>query len=132
MYCPRCGLGQPSEHQFCIACGSRLPAELLPRDAPKVTRWFRSLPVHPEDRPGTMLRVSRYLKEFDIMTEDGWVRVPAHHVRLSIWSGDRALFAVSIPDDEAESLATFLAAEVGDGELGDGEDRNAPTTSPAS
>jgi hypothetical protein len=60
------------------------------------------------------------------------VRVPAHHVRLSIWSGDRALFAVSIPDDEAESLATFLAAEVGDGELGDGEDRNAPTTSPAS
>jgi hypothetical protein len=114
MYCPRCGLGQPMEHWFCIACGTRLPTELLPPDAPKVTRWFRSVPIHPEDRPETMLRVSRYLKEFDIHTEDGSVRIPAHHVRFSVWSRDRALFAVSIPDDEANTLATFLAAEVAD------------------
>jgi hypothetical protein len=84
-----------------------------------VTRWFRSVPIHPEDRPETMLRVSRYLKEFDIETEDGSVRIPAHHVRFSIWSRDRALFALSIPDDEANALATFLAAEVADnGDLG--------------
>jgi hypothetical protein len=112
MYCPRCGLGQPTEHWFCIACGTRLPTELLPPDAPKVTRWFRSIPIHPEDRPETMLRVSRYLKEFDIHTEDGSVRIPAHHVRFSVWSRDRALFAVSISDEEANGLATFLAAEV--------------------
>src|SRR5262249_40610138 len=116
MYCPGCGLGQPSDHRFCIACGSRLPPEPLPRHAPKITRWLPALPVHPEDGPETMLRVSRYLKEFDILTEDGFVRVPAHHVRFSIWSGDRALFAVSIPDDEADSLATFLASAVADGE----------------
>jgi hypothetical protein len=119
MYCPRCGLGQPTEHWFCIACGTRLPTELLPPDAPKVTRWFRSVPIHPEDRPETMLRVSRYLKEFDFQTEDGSVRIPAHHVRFSVWSRDRALFAVSIPDGEAHALATFLAAEVAEnGDLG--------------
>jgi hypothetical protein len=84
-----------------------------------VTRWFRSVPIHPEDRPETMLRVSRYLKEFDFQTEDGSVRIPAHHVRFSVWSRDRALFAVSIPDGEAHALATFLAAEVAEnGDLG--------------
>jgi hypothetical protein len=114
MYCPRCGLGQPTDHRFCIQCGVRLPTELLPADAPKVSRWFRSVPVHPEDRPETKLRVSRYLKEFDIATEDGSVRVPAHHVRFSIWAGDHALAAASIPDDEAEAVAAFLAAAVAD------------------
>jgi hypothetical protein len=119
MYCPRCGLDQPTEHWFCISCGTRLPTELLPHDAPKVTRWFRSVPIHPQDGPEMLLRVSRYLKEFEIQTEDGSVRIPAHHVRFSIWSVDRALCAVSIPDDEANALATFLAAEVADnGHLG--------------
>jgi hypothetical protein len=112
MYCPRCGLGQPSDHRFCVACGIRLPTELLPPDAPKVSRWFRSVPIHPEDRPEMMLRASRYIHEFDIETEDGSVRIPAHHVRFSIWSGDRALCAVSIPDDEAQALSGFLAAVV--------------------
>jgi hypothetical protein len=114
MYCPRCGLGQPTDHRFCIQCGGRLPTELLPPDAPKVSRWFRSVPVHPEDRPETMLRVSRYLKEFDIETEDGSVRIPGHHVRFSIWARDQALAATSIPDDEARALAGFLAAAVAD------------------
>jgi hypothetical protein len=112
MYCPRCGLGQPAEHRFCIVCGTRLPVELLPPHAPKVSRWFRSVPVHPEDRSETMLRVSRYLHEFDIETQDGSVRIPAHHVRFSIWSGDRALCAVSISDQEAQDLVGFLAAAV--------------------
>jgi hypothetical protein len=73
-----------------------------------------------------LLRVSRYLKEFEIKTEDGSVRIPAHHVRFSIWSVDRALCAVSIPDDEANALAAFLAAEVAEnGQLG------SPTNAPA-
>jgi hypothetical protein len=62
-----------------------------------------------------MLRVSRYVDEFDIETVDGSVRVPAHHVRFSIWVEDRAVCALSIPDDEAESLAEFLSAEVASG-----------------
>jgi len=115
MFCPRCGLGQPSDHRFCLSCGIRLPSELLPRRGPKVSRWFQSLPVHREDPPGAMLRVSRYVDEFDIETVDGSVRVPAHHVRFSIWVEDRAVCALSIPDDEAESLAEFLSAEVASG-----------------
>ncbi|TML00458.1 MAG: hypothetical protein E6G40_06030 [Actinobacteria bacterium] len=63
-----------------------------------------------------MLRVSRYLDEFDIETEDGSVQVPAHHVRFSFWLEDRAVCALSIPDDEAEALSVFLAAAVADGE----------------
>jgi hypothetical protein len=80
--------------------------------SPKVSRWFRSLPILPQDQPETMLRVSRYFEEVDVSTPDGSVRVPAHHVRISIWSGDHALAALSIPDDEARELATFLAAAV--------------------
>jgi hypothetical protein len=126
MYCPRCGLGQSTDHQFCIQCGVRLPTELLPPDAPKVSRWFRAIPVHPEDRPETMLRVSRYLKEFDIETAEGSVRIPAHHVRFSVWAGDQALAAVSIPDDEARALSGFLAAAV-DG----AQEQDPSSTSPA-
>jgi hypothetical protein len=66
-----------------------------------------------------MLRVSRYLHEFDIETEDGSVRIPAHNVRFSIWSGDRALSAVSISDDEAHDLVSFLAAVVAEDTNGD-------------
>jgi hypothetical protein len=62
-----------------------------------------------------MLRVSRYLDEFDIETEEGSVRVPAHHVRFSFWLDDRAVCALSIPDDEAEALSVFLAGVVADG-----------------
>src|SRR6266511_4473003 len=86
MHCPRCGLGQPSDHRFCLSCGARLPTELLPPRRPKVTRWFRSIPVHAEDRPGSMLRVSRYLDEFDIETEDGdrkSTRLHSSHVKSS-------------------------------------------------
>jgi hypothetical protein len=62
-----------------------------------------------------MLRVSRYMDEFDIDTAEGSVRVPAHHVRFSVWVDDQAACAVSIPDDEAEALAEFLLAEVANG-----------------
>ncbi|HYT80523.1 MAG TPA: hypothetical protein VEQ37_14965 [Actinomycetota bacterium] len=63
-----------------------------------------------------MLRVSRYLDEFEIETDEGSVRVPSHHVRFSVWVEDRATCVVSIPDTEARGLADFLLAEVLDGD----------------
>lgn len=116
MYCPNCGLKQPLEHRFCVSCGSRLPRELLRMPGPKVTRWFSGIPIHPEDSPTAMLRVSRYLDEFEIETDEGSVRVPSHHVRFSVWVEDRAACVVSIPDSEARGLADFLLAEVLDGD----------------
>jgi hypothetical protein len=72
--------------------------------------------VGPLDPPGGALRVTRYLDEFEMETAEGSVRVPSHHVRFSIWADDRALCALSIPDDEAGELAEFLLASVHDGE----------------
>jgi hypothetical protein len=112
MYCPRCGLRQPTTHRFCVSCGTRLPRDLLDEPGPKVSRWFFTLPVAPEDPPHAALRVSRYLEEIELRTPDGSVRVPSHHVRFSVWIEDRAVCAVSVPDDEAEELAEFLLAWV--------------------
>lgn len=112
MYCPRCGLNQPSDHRFCASCGLRLPRESLSKRGPKISRWFSGLPVHPGDTPTAMLRVSRYLDEFTIETAEGSVQVPSHHVRFSVWVDDHAACAVSIPDSEAEALADFLVATV--------------------
>jgi hypothetical protein len=112
MYCPQCGLKQASDRRFCVACGSRLPAELLRRPRPKVTRWFLAVPVHPTDRPGSALRVSRYLDAFEIETPEGSVQVPSGHVRFSIWTDDEAVAAASITDGQAEELAAFLASSV--------------------
>ncbi len=116
MYCPSCGLRQPLEHRFCVSCGSRLPRELLRLPGPKITRWFSGLPIHPDDSLTAMLRVSRYLDEFEIETDEGSVRVPSHHVRFSVWVEDRATCVVFIPDSEARGLADFLLAEVLDGD----------------
>jgi len=116
MYCPQCGLMQPSEHRYCASCGLRLPRELLRGAGPKVSRWYSGIPVHPGDDPTAMLRVSRYLDEFEMQTNEGSVRVPSHHVRFSVWVEDRASCAVSIPDFEAQSLGEFLLATVGNGE----------------
>ena len=116
MFCPSCGLGQPRDHEFCVRCGARMPVELLPERAPKITRWFWSLPVAPSDPDVAALRVTRYLEEIEIQTEDGSVRVPSHHVRFSIWIDDHAVCALSIPDDEAEELAAFLVAAVPNGD----------------
>jgi hypothetical protein len=114
MYCPRCGLGQPVDHRFCVACGTVLPRHLIERRGPKLSRWFPSIPVSPVDPIQGALRVTRYVDEFDIETAEGSVRVPSHHVRFSIWADDRALCAMSIPDDEAGKLADFLLSPVPD------------------
>jgi hypothetical protein len=115
VFCPRCGLGQPGDHEFCVSCRASLPRELLPRRSPKITRWFWSLPVAPGDPDSAALRVTRYLEEIEIETADGSTTVPNHHVRFSIWVDDRAVCAISIPDDEAEQLASFLLATVPNG-----------------
>jgi hypothetical protein len=115
MLCPSCGSGQPSEHRFCSSCGERLPAELLRPTGPKVSRWFLSIPVAPDDPASAALRVSRYLEEVEITTSDGSVRVPSHHVRFSIWINDRAVAAISVPEDEADRLAEFLTAWIPEG-----------------
>jgi len=112
MFCPGCGLEQPAAHRYCARCGRPLPSELLGPPGPKLSRWFRSLPIRPTDPPDATLRVTRYLEEVTIETAEGSVRVPSHHVRFSVWSGDRARCAVSIPDDEAEALAEFLLSHV--------------------
>jgi hypothetical protein len=110
VFCPGCGTGQPAEHRFCVTCGERLPQDLLRPAGPKVSRWFLSIPVAPDDPPSAALRVSRYLEEVEITTSEGSVRVPSHHVRFSIWVNDRAVAAISSPDDEADRLAEFLGA----------------------
>jgi hypothetical protein len=112
MFCPDCGMGQPPEHKFCVSCGERMPKELLRPAGPKVSRWFLSIPVAPDDPTSAALRVSRYLEEIEITTSDGSVKVPSHHVRFSIWVDDRAVAAISIPEDEADRLAEFLGAWV--------------------
>ncbi len=108
MFCSKCGVEQPQEHRFCSSCGERLPVTGPPPRRPKVSRWFWSIPVVAEDDPGLALRVSRYVEEFELHTADGTVRVPNHHVRVSIWQDDHVVAALSLPDDEAEELARFL------------------------
>src|ERR1051325_4661511 len=84
MYCSSCGLKQPAEHRFCPSCGARLAWNLAMR-APKVTQWFWTIPVTPEDPGQAALRVSCYLEEFEIESEGSSVRIPRDHVRFSVW-----------------------------------------------
>ncbi len=110
MFCPRCGLEQPLEHTFCVACGLRLPRDLLPGRRPKVSQWFWSVPVGPGDPPEAALRVSCYLEEVEVSAPEGSVRIPADHVRFSMWIEDQAVCALSISFDEAQRLREFLGA----------------------
>jgi hypothetical protein len=110
MFCPSCGLEQPETHRHCVACGTLLPIELLRPAAPKMTALFAGIPTHASDPPEPVLRVSRYLDDVEVDTADGSVRIPGHHVRLSIWVIDRPVCAISLPDTEADRLATFLSA----------------------
>jgi hypothetical protein len=128
VFCPRCGLKQPTAHHYCVSCGSRLPRELLRHPGPKVSRWFWTIPIAPDDPPQAALRVSRYLDEIEITTAEGSVRVPSNHVRISVWIDDCAVCAISIPDDEAERLAEFLLAWAPDAAAGRGSSPGTPTT----
>jgi hypothetical protein len=116
VFCPRCGLRQPLEHRFCVACGTHLPVHILERKRPKVSRWFLGVPVGTDDPPEAALRVSRYLEEILIEAPEGSTSIPNHHVRFSIWVEDTAVAALSLPDDEAASLGEFLLAAVPNGD----------------
>ena len=85
--------------RVCVVCGGELEAgyRFCPWCATpqrrKLVEFFRP---HRRDE-GKALRVSRYL------TEDP-------HVRFSVWSADGvAQAAVSLEEEEAERLASFLA-----------------------
>ena len=113
MYFPNCGFRQSERHRYCISCGSSLPSGLLaPSRTPKVTRLFAGIPTHPLDPPESVLRVSRYVENVVFESEEGSVTIPGHHVRLSVWTGERPDCAISLSDDEADRLARFLDASV--------------------
>ena len=84
--CADCGGELEAAYRFCPWCAAPQRRKLV--------EFFRA---HPRDL-GRALRVSRYLTE-------------APHVRFSVWSADGvAEAAVSLEEEEAERLASFLAA----------------------
>jgi hypothetical protein len=107
MFCPECGLQQPEGHRFCVACGTRLPRELIPPE-PKLTQLFLGLPTHPSDPPEPVLRVSLYREEEEVVTADGSTRLVGQHARFSVWRDDRPTCAMSLGEDEARRLSTFI------------------------
>jgi hypothetical protein len=68
--------------------------------------------VDDHDADNAYLRVSCYLKDQVFESEEGSVTIPGHHVRFSVWVGDRAQCALSLPETEAQGLADFIQAEL--------------------
>jgi hypothetical protein len=112
MFCPGCGLQQPDDHRYCVACGYVLPTELLHAKRPKVTMLFAGIRTHAADAPEPVMRVSRYVEDLEVETAEGSVTIPGRHVRFSIWIVDRPVCAMSLPDSEAERLARFLLTPI--------------------
>jgi hypothetical protein len=84
--CADCGGELEAAYRFCPWCAAPQRRKLV--------EFFRA---HPRDL-GRALRVSRYLTE-------------QPHVRFSVWSADGvAEAAVSLEEEEAERLASFLTA----------------------
>ena len=114
IFCPECRLSQPTEHTYCIACGTDLPTQLLePRPGVKSARLFPGIKVSEGDPEGAFLRVSCYLKEQIFRSKEGSVTIPGRHVRFSVWVADEARCVMSIPESEARSLAAFISSELG-------------------
>jgi hypothetical protein len=83
--CAECGGELEVAYRFCPWCAAPQRSKLV--------EFFRA---HPRDL-GKALRVSRYLTE-------------EPHVRFSVWNAQGvAEAAVSVEEEEAERLATFLA-----------------------
>jgi hypothetical protein len=112
IFCPACRLRQPAEHDYCVRCGHALPSHLLHQAPVKRARFFAGVKVSEGDPANAFLRVSCYLKEQTFTTPEGSVVIPGHHVRFSIWSGERALCVLSIPETEARDLARFIDEEL--------------------
>jgi hypothetical protein len=88
--CRQCGSDVESRFRYCPWCSAPQRRKLV--------EYFAPHPGVPGDARRA-LRVSRYFGDDD---------TPAQF-RFSIWSGESAEAAVSLPDDEAARLSAFLA-----------------------
>jgi hypothetical protein len=113
IFCPHCRLEQPAEHLYCPRCGTSLPTELLDPKSAKAVRFFAAIKIGEGDPEEAFLRVSSYRREQRIEAPEGSVVIPGHHVRFSVWMGDAALCALSLPESEARELGEFLVEELG-------------------
>jgi hypothetical protein len=114
IYCPQCRQRQPAVHVYCFRCGEPLPSETIHGTPTKAARFFAGMKVSDGDPEGAYLRVSCYLREQTVTTEDGSVTIPGHHVRFSVWVGNEARCVISIPEGEALDLARSITAELTD------------------
>jgi hypothetical protein len=87
--CAHCGEALEARFRFCPFCG-----------VPQRTKLVEFFTPHPHVPAGSAeaLRVSRYFETAE---------TPAH-VRLSIWSSDRADAVIALEEAEATRLARFL------------------------
>lgn len=108
MFCPRCGFGQPDDHRFCVACGAALPAHLARARVPKVTRLFLGIQTSEGDPVGAVLRVSRYMEDYEFSAPEGTIVIPGEHARFSVWLVDRPVAAISVTESDAMELGRFL------------------------
>jgi hypothetical protein len=73
---------------------------------------FAGIKISDKDLDPGFLRVSCYLKEQRFDAPEGSVLIPGHHVRFSIWDGERARCVLSIPETEARAMADFIQSEL--------------------
>jgi len=72
LFCPSCRLKQSTDHTYCVSCGEPLPTHLVAdRAATKVARFFAGIKVGDSDPESGFLRVSCYLREQTISSEEG-------------------------------------------------------------
>lgn len=114
IFCPSCRLKQPTEHTYCVSCGVPLPSHLLEDTSPgKVARFFAGIKVAGQDPENGFLRVSCYLRDHTISTEEGSISVPGDHVRFSMWVDSEAKCVMSLPSSEAREMAGFILSQLG-------------------
>jgi hypothetical protein len=89
-----------------------LPTHLLREPPAKTVRFFPAVKVDTRDPDGAFLRVSCYLRDQTIETDDGSVVIPGRHVRFSVWSGDSARCVLSLSEAEARELSQFIVDEL--------------------
>lgn len=113
LFCPMCRSRQPADHLYCIACGASLPAHLVSTERSKVARFFAGIKIGDLDPESGFLRVSCYRDEHRIESPEGSVRMPASHVRVSMWVDNEARCVMSLPESEAREMAEFVLERVG-------------------
>jgi hypothetical protein len=87
--CRHCGNGVEDRFRYCPWCATPQRRKLV--------EFFAPHPSMPGDARKA-LRVSRYFGDDDTVPQ----------VRFSIWSGDAAEAAVSLTDEEATRVASFI------------------------